>query len=327
MPRMSIDDRAGRDPRFLHLAKLQGWTLREVRGCIVFEVWSLCYDRATPYLRRLDIELATGSDSLAQNMIAAGLATETRHGLRIAGASERIEYLLRAKAAGRAGGKASGKSRASNEPSRVPRTTVQGSANPPDTPTASAPDAATDLATPQERESADAPSAPPRSRVVGKLKGVTESEESQAADVLERLSQRSGRQYGKSTKHQALVISRLRAGFTVWDLRRVIGYCAIELDWESKPNMQPFLRPETLFGPEAMEKYIYAARAWLPQDEPTDDPRQTQSQTENVQPRANGGPSQAHDNVIPIRWPHETSNDLTDPAFEEPPWMTTMTPK
>jgi hypothetical protein len=130
MPRMSIDDRAGRDPRVAHLAKLQGWSLRETRGCLAFEVWPLCYDRATPFLRRLDIELATGSDSLAQNMIAAGLATETKHGLRIAGASDRVEYLLRAKDAGRRGGKASGKSRASNEPLKGSRTNPEGSTNP-----------------------------------------------------------------------------------------------------------------------------------------------------------------------------------------------------
>lgn len=140
MARMSVDDKAGRDPRISHLAKLQGWSIRETRGCLAFEVWPLCYDLASPYLRRLDLELATGSETLAQNMIAAGLATETRHGLRIAGASERVEYLLRAKEAGRRGGKAPKKPRTKNEPLRVPPQNPQGSRNPPDPVSALVPD-------------------------------------------------------------------------------------------------------------------------------------------------------------------------------------------
>lgn len=166
-----------------------------------------------------------------------------------------------------------------------------------------------------------------RVRSKAKPKGCTDEELSGAAEVLSRLSERSGRNYGGSHAHVMLVVSRLRAGFTAWDMRRVIGYCALALKWEDKPEMQHYLRPETLFGPKAMEKYIYAARSWMPQDAPPDDQAERPPKTDNARPAPPRKPSD-HDNVIPLRWPDETSTDLSDPAFEEPPWMTsTTTPK
>lgn len=105
--------------------------------------------------------------------------------------------------------------------------------------------------------------APPLPRSKAKPIGTPEELESVRV-VLERLSERSGVQYRGGVKHTALVVSRLREGVTEWDLRRVVAYCAERLGWETDPKMRAYLRPETLFGPQTLEKYLDAARAWAP---------------------------------------------------------------
>ncbi len=55
------------------------------------------------------------------------------------------------------------------------------------------------------------------------------------------------------------------------DLRYVIAYCAAERGWADDPKMHGNLRPETLFGPETIWRYLDPARSWvskLPADEP-----------------------------------------------------------
>lgn len=133
MARMSIDDKIGRDTRITWLAAELGWSKRELVGCFVLDLWPLCYDRLTPTLPARDIDIAAGKPGFADKLVEAGLGTVTKHGIRVSGAAERIEYLLRAKSAGKKGGKASGKSRGSNGPSSPPRSNPPGAANPPDT--------------------------------------------------------------------------------------------------------------------------------------------------------------------------------------------------
>lgn len=153
----------------------------------------------------------------------------------------------------------------------------------------------------QEENKNASPSAPSRiSKKKGGRKEVTYSAEELATVtlVLSKLSDRNGCAYQASAKHTALVVSRLRAGYSAWDMRRVIAYCADELGWQDKPDMKAYLRPETLFGPEAMERYVYAARVWMPGDAPKED-----------------------SNVIPLPLPDRRDGDLSGPAFTEPSWM------
>lgn len=81
--------------------------------------------------------------------------------------------------------------------------------------------------------------------------------------VLRKLSERSGVRYSGTDEHVRLIVSRLRSGLTEADLRKVIGYCAIELDWQDNADMAKYLRPETLFGPKTISKYLDAARDWF----------------------------------------------------------------
>jgi uncharacterized phage protein (TIGR02220 family) len=81
--------------------------------------------------------------------------------------------------------------------------------------------------------------------------------------VLEKLGAQSGVAYSGTDEHKRLIIRLLRRGVTEVELRGIVGYCAIELDWKDKPEMRAYLRPETLFGPQTHAKYLDAARQWL----------------------------------------------------------------
>lgn len=86
----------------------------------------------------------------------------------------------------------------------------------------------------------------------------TPAERDIAARVLAKLSEYSKIRYRGSDKHVGLIARHLRAGVTEHDLRAVVALQAA--DWEDDPKMRKYLRPETLFGIETIEKYLDAAR-------------------------------------------------------------------
>ncbi len=90
---------------------------------------------------------------------------------------------------------------------------------------------------------------------------LTASESASVDEVLTRLSAKNGVRYSGTDAHRRLIAGRLRDGFTEMDLRKIIGYCAEK--WEGKPDMLEYLRPETLFGPQTIAKYLDPARAWF----------------------------------------------------------------
>lgn len=160
MARMSIDDMLGRDPRLLRLAKACGWSKRETAGCLVLDVWPLCYDRERHELADVDVDVAADMDGFAQLMVNAGLAVRAKTGfVRISGAKERIRYLQAKRDAGYRGGLKSGESRkkepkqnSSTSEANSKQTASKGQApgNPsaPDLPSASAPVSASASALP-----------------------------------------------------------------------------------------------------------------------------------------------------------------------------------
>ena len=100
----------------------------------------------------------------------------------------------------------------------------------------------------------------------------SEAEAASVRVVLDKLTAQNGVRYSGTAEHTRLITNQLRAGVTEHDLRIVIGYCALELEWKGDPAMEKFLRPETLFGPKTIAKYLDPARTWfakLPPDEPT----------------------------------------------------------
>jgi uncharacterized phage protein (TIGR02220 family) len=140
-------------------------------------------------------------------------------------------------------------------------------------------------------------------------KGATAAELATVRTILDRLSERSGVAYRGGEKHTRLIVARLRQGVTEWDMRRVIGYCAEKLQWQGNPKMHHCLRPETLFGPETIEKYLDAARSWAPGPPPEEEQAQAPPLLRLV------SADEAKRNAA----------TLTGPEWEEPSWMTTTT--
>jgi len=113
--------------------------------------------------------------------------------------------------------------------------------------------------------------------------GITELDRAAAKAVLAKLTARTKTPYRVSDQHTALIIARFRDGLDEVDLRKVIGYAASSakeggLGWQEDERMRHFLRPETLFGPKTIEKYIDAARSWFTQhvaEEPEPSPEFT----------------------------------------------------
>ncbi len=77
-------------------------------------------------------------------------------------------------------------------------------------------------------------------------------------DVVEHLNIRSGRKFNPQRQQTAnLVISRLKEGYTVEDLKKIID-CKVE-KWGNDEKMRQFLRPETLFAPSKIDGYLQDA--------------------------------------------------------------------
>ena len=94
---------------------------------------------------------------------------------------------------------------------------------------------------------------------------MTDPETDQSARrVLERLGKQNGVAYEGSESHLAKISARLREGCTEQQLRIVIAYCARPdgLGWADEPKMKKFLRPETLFGRETIDRYRDPALSW-----------------------------------------------------------------
>jgi uncharacterized phage protein (TIGR02220 family) len=91
-----------------------------------------------------------------------------------------------------------------------------------------------------------------------------------AMAVLRKLGEQTGIEYRGGDKHTRLILGRYHDGFDELDLRKIIAYASRTpkeggLGWNGDEKMRHCLRPETLFGPENIEKYVDAARSWFKQ--------------------------------------------------------------
>jgi hypothetical protein len=142
MARMSIDDMVQRDPRVTLLAIALGWSRRETLGCLVGEVWPICYDQRSWLVSERVIDAAAGFAGFAAALIECELATRDRSGkVQIRGAKERISYLENKSRSGRQGGLRSAESRnkETKQTSSTAGSTPQAPRNPPVPDPASAP--------------------------------------------------------------------------------------------------------------------------------------------------------------------------------------------
>lgn len=159
------------------------------------------------------------------------------------------------------------------------------------------------------------------SRKGPKAKGYSAAELEAVSVVLGKLSDRSGVAYRGGAEHTAMIVARLRDGVTVWDMRRVIAYCAERLGWEDKPEMRTYLRPETLFGPKTIAKYLEPARSWMPEPDPgAAIPRPAEMNAPPGKPEAMAL-KPAQPSLVLVK-PEPDPLDFSGPEWEEPPWMT-----
>lgn len=77
--------------------------------------------------------------------------------------------------------------------------------------------------------------------------------------VLAKLAEVTREPYGGSVEHQRCVLNRMKEGVHELELRAIIAFVADE--WEGKPEMSMYLRPETLFGVRTIHRYLPKARA------------------------------------------------------------------
>jgi hypothetical protein len=261
MARMSIDDSVARDPRITKLAKLLGWSKRETVGCLVLDVWPICYDQHASEVASELVNIAAERDDFADHMVSSGLASRVRGNrkIRISGAQKRIEYLESKSNAGRVGGLKSAESRRqiSSTSGSTSGSTPQAPRNPsvPDLPSASVPDSASADPTVPDRERQTTP--PP-----SEASGIPDPEREFAAlRVLARLSEETGLDHTAAVE---MVCARLaEADADEYDLRAVVVYCADVKGW-GKPGDKHAgnLRPSTLFGSKAnLDRYLSDARA------------------------------------------------------------------
>lgn len=282
MARLNLDEGSRNEPRILKLARLRGSTRQDAFGRLI-DVWWCCYHQLDDVLERDEIDLAAEAEGFADQLVACRLAEPQGARLRIKGARERIDYLLKQAELGRRGGIAKHQNLAVAKPSPSDGLAV---ASGPLKPT-SAPDllCSGSAPAPDLREREDPPLAPlaaPKeasgSRRVRKAKSdITPEEAASAERVLGKITDRTGVAYRGSAAHIRLITQRLRDGIDELDLRAVIGYAwdATGLGWEAKPEMHGYLRPETLFGPVKIEQYLPPARAWRARFYPDKTPQTT----------------------------------------------------
>jgi uncharacterized phage protein (TIGR02220 family) len=74
------------------------------------------------------------------------------------------------------------------------------------------------------------------------------------AEIIHYLNEKTGKNFRSgSNKTKELIHARYGEGFTLEDFKRVIDLKSVE--WQSDPNWNKFLRPETLFGTK-FEAYL-----------------------------------------------------------------------
>lgn len=121
----------------------------------------------------------------------------------------------------------------------------------------------------EQKQEQESPPIPPKGGVRRPSRKAVHGAAGKAAAmvVLAKLSETTHIEYRGADKHVGLILARYSDGLDELDLRKVIAYVARPkpegLGWAGDPNMQHYLRPETLFGPQTIERYLDAARSWF----------------------------------------------------------------
>lgn len=255
MTAVRIEPDAFGDPRIEYLGKLAGYSAYEALGRLA-HLWRYCTQRQLYIAPHAVIEAIIGAP--AETLVRAGLGEPTSDGVRVRGTEGRIEWLAKLRANSKAGGEAN---RIRLEAKREPIGSYLDSQMDSQEGAKAEPEPSPLSLTPALINSPFGK--PPKKGRPKKAKPgeLSEAERESARVVLAKLGLRNGVRYAGSPAHVQLIADRLRDGYTELDLRKVIGYCAEQ--WRGNEKMAGYLRPETLFGPTTITRYIDAARAWF----------------------------------------------------------------
>lgn len=79
--------------------------------------------------------------------------------------------------------------------------------------------------------------------------------------LIKYLNEKTGRAFHNTEANKKLIKARLNDGFTKQDFKLVIDYKSAE--WKNNPEMQKYLRPNTLFAPSHFDDYLNEAKAYI----------------------------------------------------------------
>jgi uncharacterized phage protein (TIGR02220 family) len=268
MARMSIDDMFLRDTRVAELGALLGWNVYEARGRLL-DLFAVCYDRKTALLLPRTVNAAGNDDRLAHAMCEVGLAKRTRgEQIRISGAEDRIAYLLSRQQSGRHGGLKAAESKRSVVKQTLDACSSNADSKAQATGNPLVPDPSPDPVpvpdeVPDQEDSAASRLAGLKSKVDRKFKKPTEAELASVRVVLDKLSEFNTVRYTCSDEHTRLIVNQLRKGVTEAELRMIVWNYGYKWGKDSKEfeEMGEYLRPETLFGPKTIAKYLDPSRS------------------------------------------------------------------
>ena len=279
-----VEQRTFTDPRLIVLGQLIGSNEFDALGRMC-HVWSQCTEFQAKVLPGMLVDAITRKPGMADAIVKSGLGEWNGDGaIRIKGTEGRIEWLGRKREAGLKGASAGGKARAANAERNANGTFNQrtASANPAhqpahDQPTASAPTSANPAPlalalslTLKEKDICAAEAAPlaPPAEIAEEAdpeptptpkpkRGVREETE----NVIGYLNKMAERQFEADTEeYQKLVKSLLRTR-SVRDLRLVVwSKTRGPKKWLGNPEMEEYLRPDTLFRPKKFASYLEQAQ-------------------------------------------------------------------
>lgn len=250
MAQIKISARALADLRFDRLAKATGLPSRWDALGRMIPVWNACAETGNPLIEKDMVDLLFGSEKAGEKMVAIGLAFDDGDSVRIAGYDEHCAWLKAAREGGKAGAIHGFKGGRPSDVLKAKKASKRGFAK----------------KTPPGVIENNPPAINNYQLTINSISGIQNSESVEAAGPAELalacLAKITGVGYGSSKKHLALVAARLADGIPVADLIRIAEFCAVGQGWLGNSKMRPYLRPETLWGPESHAKYLDAARAW-----------------------------------------------------------------
>jgi len=262
MSRINVDAIALSDGRFTQLARLLGLADGDHARSKVEYLWLACTLRGETELPQWLVEQHLGEHgpaALIESELGrwgAGRGDSKTRRIHIAGSRERCLWMRRNQEQAANGGKARAQN-ASRDHGKF--TSAAGGADQPAASGATSP--LSPARSPAPAHTDPDPPLPPRGKRSARQAkpASTPSELACVERVLGKLRDLSGHDFRGAKPHVAAILGRLREGVTEGELRAVIAYC--NDDWSKTPGMvDRYLRPETLFGPEGIHRYLPQAR-------------------------------------------------------------------